>query len=183
MTSNAGTKDVKAGGKIGFTDMKESSDYENMKSTIEDTVKQLFNPEFINRIDEFIVFHSLNKEQIIEIVDLNLSEIIERMRVNNISLELTVKAKEFLANEGYDEKYGARPLRRQIQNHVENELAEEILKGNLPPFSTVIADFDKEKNGIVFNISLPESTTLVENTVEQKYFDESISIEESQLLQ
>jgi len=168
MTSNAGTKDVKAGGKIGFTDInsKSESDYENMKTTIEDTVKQLFNPEFINRIDEFIIFRNLNKEQIFEIIDLNIAEIVKRLSLSNISLELTMRAKEFLVEQGYDEKFGARPLRRQLQNHIENELAEEILKGHLLPFSSVVADFDEDNKKIKFAITVPEYTDTVEKIEE-----------------
>ena len=158
MTSNAGTKDLKAGGKIGFADIKSDSDYESMKSTIEDTVKQIFNPEFINRIDEFIIFRNLNKEQIFEIIDLNITEIVKRLSLSNISFELTLKAKEFLVEQGYDEKYGARPLRRQLQNHIENELAEEILKGHLVPYSSVVADFDEENKCLKFSITAPEDT-------------------------
>jgi len=129
-----------------------------MKTTIEDTVKQLFNPEFINRIDEFIIFRNLNKEQIFEIIDLNIAEIVKRLSLSNISLELTMRAKEFLVEQGYDEKFGARPLRRQLQNHIENELAEEILKGHLLPFSSVVADFDEENKKIKFSITVPEDT-------------------------
>jgi ATP-dependent Clp protease ATP-binding subunit ClpC len=157
MTSNAGTKDVKAGGKIGFSDNKFEDDYESMKSTIEDTVKQIFNPEFINRIDEFIIFRNLAKEQIFEIIDLNVLEIVKRLSLSNISFELTLKAKEFLVEQGYDEKFGARPLRRQLQNHIENELAEEILKGRLVPYSMVTADFDEESKSIKFDITVPEN--------------------------
>jgi ATP-dependent Clp protease ATP-binding subunit ClpC len=164
MTSNAGTKDIKSGGKIGFNDTKfDNSDYENMKSTIEDTVKHLFNPEFINRIDEFIIFHPLNKEHIHKIIDLNLIEITNRLNVANISLFMSDKVKEFIANEGYDEKYGARPLRRQIQIHIENPLSEEILNGNLPPFSQVFADFDEENKKVSFKFTTPEITDIIEN--------------------
>jgi ATP-dependent Clp protease ATP-binding subunit ClpC len=177
MTSNAGTKDVKAGGKIGFTDAsaKIDSDYENMKTTIEDTVKQLFNPEFINRIDEFIIFRNLAKEQIFEIIDLNIAEIVKRLSLSNISLELTLRAKEFLVEQGYDEKFGARPLRRQLQNHIENELAEEILKGHLLPYSKVIADFDAETKTIKFAITPPDETV---DTVEAIVVSEEEVVEE-----
>jgi ATP-dependent Clp protease ATP-binding subunit ClpC len=160
MTSNAGTKDVKAGGKIGFTDSKTQTDYENMKSTIEDTVKQMFNPEFINRIDEFIIFRSLSKEQIFKIIDLNMNDIVKRLSLSNISMELSEKAKEFLVEQGYDEKYGARPLRRQLQNHIENELSEEILRGNLLPNSSVFIDFDAENNKLSFEITLPKDNNI-----------------------
>ena len=168
MTSNAGTKDVKAGGKIGFSDNQFDNDYENMKSTIEDTVKQLFNPEFINRIDEFIIFRNLNKEQILEIIDLNIADIVKRLSLSNISFELTLAAKEFLVEQGFDEKFGARPLRRQLQNHIENELAEEILKGHLLPYSKVSADFDEENKCLKFSITPPEPTLEVMPTVTEE---------------
>jgi len=177
MTSNAGTKDVKAGGRIGFTDVsaKNESDYENMKSTIEDTVKQLFNPEFVNRVDEFIIFRQLAKEQIFEIIDLNIAEIVKRLSLTHISLELTMRAKDFLVEQGYDEKFGARPLRRQLQNHIENELAEEILKGHLLPYSSVIADFDEENKKIIFHITLPEETVDILETVVEEVVSDTVS--------
>ncbi|MDR0926798.1 MAG: ATP-dependent Clp protease ATP-binding subunit [Ignavibacteria bacterium] len=155
MTSNAGTKDIKSGGKIGFSEIKDSTDYENMKSQVEDAVKQIFNPEFINRMDEFIIFHSLSKEQILSIIDLNLQEIKNRLSANNITFEISDTAKELLATEGFDEKFGARPLRRQIQKHIENPLSEEILRGNLPPFSNVFADKVEDKKELSFIITPP----------------------------
>jgi ATP-dependent Clp protease ATP-binding subunit ClpC len=155
MTSNAGTKDIKAGGKIGFTISKSATDYENMKSTIEDAVKNIFNPEFLNRVDEFIVFQNLGKEQIHQIIDLNLQELVDRLQHNNIGFEITQEAKDFLAEEGFDEKYGARPLRRQIQKYIEDPLSEEILLGNLPANSKAITEFNAEKKEIYFTIIEP----------------------------
>lgn len=150
MTSNAGTRDMKAGGKIGFSENTSDNKYDHMKTTIEDTVKHLFNPEFINRIDEFIIFKSLEKEHIFKIVDLHISDIIKRLSVSNISLELSQEAKEFLVEKGFDEQFGARPLRRQLQKYIEDELAEEILKNNLTSNINVFADCDKDHDTLKF---------------------------------
>ncbi|MCL2040171.1 MAG: ATP-dependent Clp protease ATP-binding subunit [Bacteroidetes bacterium] len=153
MTSNAGTKDIKEGGQIGFTDVKYTADYDNMKSVIEDSIKKIFNPEFLNRVDEFIIFHSLGRAEIHKIIDLNLQEIIDRLKQNSISFSISNEAKDFIANEGYDEKYGARPLRRQIQKHIEDPLSEEMLLGNLYANSQVRVRFNTDKKEIYFTIS------------------------------
>jgi ATP-dependent Clp protease ATP-binding subunit ClpC len=171
MTSNAGTRDIKAGGKIGFAEPSNQSDYENMKSTIEDTVKQLFAPEFVNRVDEFIVFKQLGKEEIHKIVELNLQELRERLDINNIKLTLSTAAKDFLAEEGYDVKYGARPLRRQIQRHIENPLSEKILSGDLKPFASVYADYIPQNDStkeLTFTITPPDE-------VMQQAFDTTVA--------
>ena len=150
MTSNAGTKDVKSGGKIGFSSNTIDDKYENMKAVVEETAKQLFNPEFLNRIDDIIVFRNLEKEHILEIIEIYIKEITERLSAMNMSLELTENAKKFIADKGYDEKYGARPLRRQFQKYIEDELSEEILKNNLSSGTHIIADCDLEKEIIKF---------------------------------
>lgn len=150
MTSNVGTRDIKAGGKIGFSEQTPESDYENLKNTIEESIKRLFNPEFINRIDDFIIFRKLEKKHIYSIIDIQLAELMERLKINNVTLELTQEAKDFLVDKGFDEKYGARPLRRALQKYVEDELAEEMLKGEIPPSTKVIGKFDKEQKKIVY---------------------------------
>ena len=153
MTSNVGTRDVKMGGRIGFAEPTEKEDYDHVKSTIEESIRRLFNPEFINRIDDFIIFRSLKKEDIFGIIDIQLGLLRDRLKVNNMSLELTKEAKDFLVEKGFDEKYGARPLRRALQKYVEDELADEMLKGILKFNTEVTGDIDKENDKLVFEFN------------------------------
>ncbi len=153
MTSNVGTKDVKAGGKIGFTENTPDSEYEAVKNTIEDSVKNLFNPEFINRIDDLIIFRKLTKENIYGIIDIQLNQLKNRMKVNNMTLEFDQAALDMLVDKGFDEKFGARPLRRALQKYVEDELAEEMLKGNLLPGAKIIGTLNTETNKIEYNFN------------------------------
>ncbi|MBL7997341.1 MAG: ATP-dependent Clp protease ATP-binding subunit, partial [Candidatus Kapabacteria bacterium] len=151
MTSNAGVRDVKAGGRIGFASANDKDDkYEAMKATVEDSMKRLFNPEFLNRIDDYVIFRHLTKDDIYKIIDLQLEKLIKRTEANGLSIELTKSAKDFLADKGYDDKYGARPLRRAIQRHVEDELAEEVLKGELKDGMKIKVKFDKKAGKLVF---------------------------------
>ena len=150
MTSNVGTKDIKIGGKIGFSSKLKEDKYDIMKSTVEESAKQLFNPEFINRIDEIIVFRNLEKEDIFKIIDIFAEEVINRLKESNINLMMSDSVKEFIAEKGYSEIYGARHLKREFQKYIEDELAEEILKNNITNGANIIADFDKETNRIIF---------------------------------
>jgi len=129
MTSNAGTRDVKRMGTVGFGRTDAVSDYEAMKSRVTDEMKRIFNPEFINRIDETIVFSALGKDEIAKIVDIQLNEVQQRLTDRNIKLVFTPEMKQFLVDKGYDPILGARPLRRSIQRSVEDPLAEEFLLG------------------------------------------------------
>lgn len=140
MTSNAGAQSIVSPKKLGFTNQSdEQADYNKMKDGVMDEVKRLFKPEFLNRIDETIVFHALNKKNIREIVRIMLDEIVKRAATQ---MQIKIKAEEslldYLAESGFDEKYGARPLRRAIQNQVENPLAEQILNGKVSAKDTVI---------------------------------------------
>ncbi len=153
MTSNVGTKDVKAGGKIGFNEITPDSEYEAVKNTIEDSVKNLFNPEFINRIDDLIIFRKLTKDNIYGIIDIQLNLLKDRMKVNNMTLEFDQAAMDMLVEKGFDEKYGARPLRRALQKYVEDELAEEMLKGNLLPGAQIVGTLNTETNKIEYNFN------------------------------
>ncbi len=140
MTSNAGAQNIVQPKTLGFasvTDEKER--HENMKTKVMDEVKRLFKPEFINRIDEIIVFHALNKEQIGSIVDIMIAKVNKRiMEQMKISIELNDEAKKYIVDKGYDEKYGARPLRRTIQNDIEDALAEKILEGTVKQGNRVL---------------------------------------------
>lgn len=157
MTSNVGTKDVRMGGKIGFNDLDIKSENEYIKETIESSIKQLFNPEFINRIDDFVIFHKLEKKHILSIIDIQLKLMRERLKMNSMSLELSEEAKDFLVEKGFDEQYGARPLKRTIQKYIEDELAEEILKGTLKPGSQIQGEYDKENKKIVYSFEVLEA--------------------------
>ena len=133
MTSNAGAENIISPKRLGFASVNdEKENYKFMKDRVMEEVKRLFKPEFLNRIDDIIVFHPLNKDHMTEIVTIMLNTIAKRtMSQLNIRLEVSDEAKAFLVDKGYDEKYGARPLRRTIQSRLEDKLAEEILDGNV----------------------------------------------------
>ncbi len=155
MTSNAGVELIKREGQMGFATPKSStaaqkSKYENMKEKVLAEVKKLFRPEFLNRLDEIIVFHELNEEQLRKIVDLMVKDLEGRLGERKINLELTDKAKSWLSKEGYDPIYGARPLRRVIERYVENPLSSKVLRGELKEGDTVKVDLDKEGKELVF---------------------------------
>jgi ATP-dependent Clp protease ATP-binding subunit ClpC len=143
MTSNAGAQNIISPKRLGFTSVvDEEEDYKRMKEGVMDEVKRIFRPEFINRIDEIIVFHSLTKDNIKDIVGIMVSNIAKRSKAQmNISLEPTKEVLEHLAEVGYDEKFGARPLRRAIQTNVEDKLAEGILAGEIKEGDAVKIDY------------------------------------------
>jgi ATP-dependent Clp protease ATP-binding subunit ClpC len=179
MTSNVGTRDLKEGGRLGFVEKTAENEYENVKSTIEESVRRLFNPEFINRIDDFIIFRKLERKHIYGIIDIQLRRLVERLKVNRIDLELTSEAKDFLVDKGFDEKFGARPLRRALQRYVEDELAEEILKGTLKTGAKAIGELNEKKDAIVFRVESvaadENASTVVANAEEKSFFDTDIS--------
>ncbi len=150
MTSNAGAENIISPKRLGFasaTDEKER--YKFMKDRVMEEVRRLFKPEFLNRIDEIMVFHPLNQENMKEIVSIMLGTIAKRTaRQMDLRLEVTDAARAFLVEKGYDEKYGARPLRRAIQTHLEDKLAEEILEGHVKAGGRVSVDRDSE--GLTF---------------------------------
>jgi ATP-dependent Clp protease ATP-binding subunit ClpC len=151
MTSNAGAQSIVEPKHLGFGAGKdEKKNYESMKSGVMEEVRRIFKPEFLNRIDDIIVFHSLNQEQIREIAGLLIAELQNRCREQmNLTLRVSPAVKNKIAEAGFDEKYGARPLRRAIQNQLEDALAEEILSGNVQVGDTVQVSVHKGK--IVFN--------------------------------
>ena len=154
MTSNAGAENIVSPKNLGFNVAKDAEqDYKNMKTKVMDEVKRLFKPEFINRIDEIIVFHMLTKDDVREIVDIMMKAINKRIKDQlDISVELTDDAKNFIVNIGYDEKYGARPLKRTLQTKVEDELAEQILEGKIKTSQTVVIDTDEMKEKLLFSV-------------------------------
>jgi ATP-dependent Clp protease ATP-binding subunit ClpC len=157
MTSNVGAREIASNGaKLGFTPQNdEAREYADMKKGVMDEVKKTFNPEFINRIDEIVVFHSLNKTHMAKILDLGISEIEEKLSAQQLKIKLTDKAKDYLVDRGFDPKYGARPLLRTLQRDLEDPLAEFILVSQYPPNTSITADYDEEKKKIVFSASKP----------------------------
>ncbi|WP_110114950.1 ATP-dependent protease ATP-binding subunit ClpC [Bacillus sp. CGMCC 1.16541] len=144
MTSNVGADTLKRSKHLGFTVQEEGQDYKDMKGKVMTELKKAFRPEFLNRIDEIIVFHSLEKKHLSEIVKLMADQLTKRLKEQDIDLDLTEKAIEKIAEEGFDPEYGARPLRRAIQKHVEDRLSEELLKGNVQKGQKVTLDVNDE---------------------------------------
>jgi len=144
MTSNIGVRDLKDfGAGIGFTTKaKQDNEEETMKSTIQSALKRAFSPEFLNRLDDVIVFNSLQREHIHKIIDITLGKLFARILTLGYNVELTEKAKDFLAEKGYDHQFGARPLNRAIQKYLEDPVAEEILKGEVSDGGTIMADYE-----------------------------------------
>ena len=141
MTTNLGSRDVSKGQTLGFApDDDTEGAYERMKAKVQQELKQHFRPEFLNRIDDVIVFHQLTESEIIEIVDLMVASLEKRLEEQNMAIELTPAAKALLAHRGYDNALGARPLRRTLQRDIEDPLAEKLLFGDLTPGSIVLVD-------------------------------------------
>jgi len=131
MTSNLGTRFAQSGGSLGFVRSDEDGDERELRRDIETQLKRTFRPEFLNRVDDVIIFHNLTREHMLRIVDLQMSELAERLKEQKVTLALTEDAREWLAEQGYDPQFGARPLRRALQRHVENPLALQLLSGEL----------------------------------------------------
>ncbi len=150
MTSNIGVRDLKDfGSGIGFsTKAKSESADDVMKSTIQNALKKVFSPEFINRLDDLIIFNSLQREHIHEIIGITLKKLFSRIDSLGYSIELTEKAKDFIAEKGFDPQYGARPLNRAIQKYLEDLVAEEILKGELNEGDIILADHDGKSDAL-----------------------------------
>lgn len=155
MTSNIGARQLKDfGDGVGFaTAAKMSSTEENNKAVIERALKRTFSPEFLNRIDDVVIFNQLSEEHINVIIDIIMKGVLKRMNTLGFSLELTDEARKFIAEKGYDQQFGARPLHRAIQKYLEDPLAEEILNHHIKEGDKAIADYDKEQDKIVFTIS------------------------------
>lgn len=146
MTSNIGVRDLKDfGAGIGFASASKSANSdEQMRSTIQNALKKAFSPEFLNRLDDVIIFNSLERDSLHKIIDLMLVKLFTRITSLGYKVELTEKAKDFIAEKGYDPQYGARPLNRAIQRYLEDPVAEEILKGNLSEGEVILADYSGE---------------------------------------
>jgi ATP-dependent Clp protease ATP-binding subunit ClpC len=158
MTSNIGVRDLKDfGAGIGFATKKTENQDELMRSTIQSALRKAFSPEFLNRLDDVIVFNSLLREDIHKIIDLMLGKLLSRVTNLGYQVELTEKAKDFLAEKGYDPQYGARPLSRAIQRYLEDPVAEEILKGELKEGDVIQADYPGEGELLTITVKKPEA--------------------------
>jgi len=149
MTSNVGSDIIKRQSTLGFSPITDEASYEKMRERILDEAKKTFRPEFLNRLDDMIVFRSFTKPDLIQILDLEINKVLERLRHKNLKLELDGKAKDFLVEKGYDPQYGARPMRRSVERFLEDPLAEEILKGNLHEGEPIQVTAENDK--LVFN--------------------------------
>ncbi len=151
MTTNIGTRDIKTAGTFGFGQSTSQDQYSSMKGVIEEAMKRLFNPEFMNRIDDVIIFHSLETDDMKKIIDIHTESLRKRLATLGVKLELTKPAKEFLAEKGFDPAFGARPLRRAVQRYLEDPLAEEMLKGTFTEGMVVKVKLDKRTGELKFS--------------------------------
>ena len=163
MTSNVGAREItNKGNTLGFAaHHTEEQEYQDMRKNVMEEVKKTFNPEFINRIDEIVVFHSLTKENIGQILDLALKEVDEKLADRELTIKLTPEAKNFLVEKGFDVKYGARPLLRTLQRELEDPLAENILVSRYPAHTEIVVDFDKTTGKLTFAGAAAKTKTAV----------------------
>jgi ATP-dependent Clp protease ATP-binding subunit ClpC len=157
MTSNVGAETIKKNSTLGFSPISDESSYEKMREKIMDEAKRQFRPEFLNRLDDIIVFRSLTKPDLIRILDLEVAKVMERLKAKRLQLQLDEKAKDFLVNKGYDPTYGARPMRRSVERFLEDPLAEEILKGNLHEGEPVQVTMENDR--LLFSQASPATGT------------------------
>src|SRR3954463_10876281 len=158
MTSNVGSDTIKKQSSMGFSPISDESSYEKMREKIMEEAKRQFRPEFLNRLDDIIVFRSLTKPDLIQILDLEIAKVETRLKGKKLHLQLDEKAKDYLVEKGYDPQYGARPMRRSVERFLEDPLAEEILKGNLHEGEPV--QVTVEENKLVFKQTSPATGAL-----------------------
>jgi ATP-dependent Clp protease ATP-binding subunit ClpC len=160
MTSNIGARQLKDFGQgVGFgTSTKVEGAEDHSKGVIENALKKAFAPEFLNRIDDVIMFNSLSKENIHQIIDIELASLFGRIQKLGFTIKITDAAKDFIVEKGYDENYGARPLKRAIQKYLEDPMAEEMIKNNLTEGDEIEVDYDKEKSEIIVNTIKPKGS-------------------------
>jgi ATP-dependent Clp protease ATP-binding subunit ClpC len=149
MTSNVGSDTLRKSSTLGFAPITDESSYEKARERVLEESKKTFRPEFLNRLDDLIVFRSFTKPDLIQILSLEVEKVLARLRKKNLKLELDDKAKELLVDKGYDPQYGARPMRRAVEKYFEDPLAEEILKGVLVEGELIHVTADKDK--LLFN--------------------------------
>ncbi|MEU4419891.1 AAA family ATPase, partial [Actinoplanes sp. NPDC024001] len=152
LTTNLGTRNAAKAVQLGFqTSESTENNYELMKTKVNDELKQHFRPEFLNRIDDTIVFHQLSEDEILQIVDIFVARIAEQLKNKDMGLEMTAKARKFLATKGFDPVMGARPLRRTVQRDLEDPLSEQILFNELRPGQTVVVDCKGKPEKLTFH--------------------------------
>jgi ATP-dependent Clp protease ATP-binding subunit ClpC len=149
MTSNVGSDTIRKQSTLGFSPITDENSYEKMRERILEEAKKTFRPEFLNRLDDIVVFRSLTKPDLVEILGLEVGKVLARLKSKNIQIELDDKARDFLVEKGYDPQYGARPMRRAVERFMEDPLAEEILRGHLHVGDPITVTTDKDK--LVFN--------------------------------
>ncbi|MDC0276774.1 AAA family ATPase, partial [Verrucomicrobiales bacterium] len=162
LTSNVGAELIKKQTSLGFAAMgTDASDenYDAMRDKILDQSKNIFKPEFLNRLDEKIVFHMLEKDDLVKIVDLEIATVLKRLAEKEIILELDTTAKEFLVEEGYDPAYGARPMRRAVERHLEDPLAELMLRGYIKPGKTIHVSHTEDEKMLAFDTGDNDDST------------------------
>ena len=166
MTSNIGSRQLKEFGQgVGFTTSAKVAQADtNAKSVVENALKRAFAPEFLNRIDDVIVFNSLQKEDIFKIIDIELKELFGRLLLMGYQIQLTENAKEFIAEKGFDPNFGARPLNRAIQKYLEDPIAEEILKGELKEGDTLEVDFVKDAEEVAVKVIKAETAVIADKS-------------------
>jgi ATP-dependent Clp protease ATP-binding subunit ClpC len=155
MTSNLGTDEITKNTGLGFAAANQSMNMESIRERLMSELKRSFKPEFLNRVDDVVVFHPLEREHTREILEIFLRELQGRFRGGKTKLELTSEAKHFLLEKGFDQVYGARPLKRTLQKHLEDPLADEVLKGKLLEGATIKVELG-ESDGLVFTIEKGE---------------------------
>jgi ATP-dependent Clp protease ATP-binding subunit ClpC len=154
MTSNVGAEIIKRQTSMGFGAVSGAESYEQMRDKILDESKRVFKPEFLNRLDDMIVFHTLNREDLVRIVDLEVAKVVERVKAKEIKIQVDPTAVEFLIDKGYDPTYGARPMRRAVEKYLEDPFAEELLRSNIKVGDTVVVHTEGDK--LAFRAVHPE---------------------------
>jgi ATP-dependent Clp protease ATP-binding subunit ClpC len=155
MTSNVGAEILRRQTTMGFAAVKPlgEHEFEAMRDKLLEEAKKVFKPEFINRLDDIIVFHQLTKDDLMQIVELEVAKVLRRVKGKDVHIELEQSAKEFLIEKGYDPQYGARPMRRAVERYLEDPFAEELLRGNVKAGDTVNVVADNGK--LIFNVAAP----------------------------
>jgi ATP-dependent Clp protease ATP-binding subunit ClpC len=159
MTSNIGARQLKEFGQgVGFTTSAKAEQADlHAKSVIENALKKAFAPEFLNRIDDIIMFNHLKREDIHKIIDIELEKLFARINTIGYEVKITDEAKDFIASKGFDENFGARHLNRAIQKNIEDPLAEQIINSNIQEGDTILIDLDKEKQEILIKTQKPSN--------------------------
>ncbi len=167
MTSNIGARRIMGARSLGFQKPGDTARVEQIEEAVKDEINKTFNPEFLNRLDEVMVFHPLSEDHIVQIVDILFAEIVERLEDRKITLTLSDEAKRFLAQKGFDEKFGARPLKRAMQRYLQDPFSEDLLRGRFAPGDRVVVDVDEAMDGLIFTAHDPRTPQEKESVQEE----------------